>query len=113
MDDLRLSFDADLADRYASETTGDLPPDKVFDRTWCEQLLGRVLRQLSEKYTRRGKQALFEVLRPVLLAGGSLRGHNATRLAESLAMSEPSLRTALVRLLRDYRRLLEREVRRR
>lgn len=110
-DDLRLSFDADLADRYASETTGDLPPDKLFDRTWCEQLLSRVLRQLAEDYTRRGKKPLFDKLRPVLLAGGSLRGHDPAVLASKIQMSEGALRTALVRLLRDYRRLLEHEVR--
>ncbi|MBK8039991.1 MAG: hypothetical protein IPK22_23095 [Verrucomicrobiaceae bacterium] len=111
LNDPQLPFDPDLEDRYASEATSGLPPDKLFDRKWCEQLLGRVLRQLAEDYTRRGKQPLFEILRPVLLAGGSLRGHDATRLAESLTISEPALRTALVRLLRDYRHLLEHEVR--
>lgn len=111
LDDLMLPLDPDLSDRYASEAASGLPPDKLFDRKWCEQLLGRVLRQLAEDYTRRGKRLLFETLRPVLLAGGSLRGHDPARLAEALSMSEHALRTALVRLLRDYRHLLERAVR--
>ncbi|MFO1441119.1 MAG: hypothetical protein U1F81_22565 [Verrucomicrobiaceae bacterium] len=108
---LSLTFDADLADRYASEAAGDLPPDKLFDRKWCEQMLRRVFRGLQDHYHRRGKHRLFESLRPILLSGGSLRGHDPAGIAAALDMSEPALRTALVRLLRDYRRLLEREVR--
>ncbi|MBE7495939.1 MAG: sigma-70 family RNA polymerase sigma factor [Verrucomicrobiaceae bacterium] len=108
---LRLPIAPDIADRYASESTDSLPPDKLFDRKWCEQLLGRVLRSLAENYATLGKRRLFEALRPVLLAGGSLRGHDTAALAGTLGMTEPALRTALVRLLRDYRRLLEHEVR--
>jgi len=108
---LSLSFDADLADRYASEAAGDLPPDKLFDRKWCEQLLRQVLHHLGESYAERGKKAFFNTLRPVLLSGGSLRGHDPASLAAALGMSEPALRTALVRLLRDYRQVLEHEVR--
>lgn len=110
-DELTMRFPADLAHRYASEPSRELPPDKLFDRMWCEQLLSRVLGQLALDYTRRGKQDLLNALRPVLLAGGSLRGHDPAVLAASLGMTEAALRTALVRLLRDYRRLLEREVR--
>ena len=110
-EDLRLPFDPDIADRYARESTDGLSPDKLFDRKWSEQLLGRVLRSLAGDYATRGKGRLFETLRPVLLAGGSLRGHDAAALAGTLGMTEPALRTALVRLLRDYRRLLEHEVR--
>ena len=111
-EDLRLPpFDPDLAVRFASEPAAGLAPDQLFDCKWCEQLLREVLEKLAEAYAERGKKALFEALRPVLLAGGSLRGHDPAVLAASLGMTEGALRTALVRLLRDYRRLLEREVR--
>jgi hypothetical protein len=46
----------------------------------------------------------------VLLGGGSLRGHDAAGIAAGLGMSEGTLRVALSRHLRDYRRVLEEEV---
>lgn len=45
------------------------------------------------------------------MSGGSLRGHDPAALADQLSMTEGALRTALTRLLKDYRRLLEHEVR--
>ncbi|MBL9131589.1 MAG: hypothetical protein JNG86_10345 [Verrucomicrobiaceae bacterium] len=104
-------LDPDIENRYAREISGGAAPDTLYDRKWCEQLLQRVLGTLEDEYAGRDKHRFFEVMRPVLLAGGSLRGHDPAALAATLNMTEPALRTALVRLLRDYRRLLEHEVR--
>ena len=111
VDDTRFTLDPKLEQRYESELRSSADsPDVIFDRQWCAQLLQRVLRRLGAEHD--GKKApVFTALQPVLIAGGSLRGHDAAALAASLGMTEGALRTALLRLLRDYRRLLVDEVR--
>ena len=110
-EDLSVPLDAQLEQRYERELVSSTdPPDVVFDRQWCAQLLQRVLLRLGAECE--GKRAqVFTALQPVLLSGGSLRGHDAAALAAGLGMTEAALRTALVRLLRDYRRVLVDEVR--
>lgn len=112
-----VSVDAEAAlakseSRYLKEQfTDEDTPDRVFDRKWAQTLLQHVLKRLGETYADRGKDPLFKALKPVLLRGGSLRGEDSATLAESLGMKEGALRTALNRLLKDYRDLLEKEVR--
>ena len=65
-----------------------------------------MLKRLKEK----GKAALFDTLRPVLLSGGSLTGHDSEALAASLGMKIGALRMALSRLLEDFRETLRAEI---
>jgi RNA polymerase sigma-70 factor (ECF subfamily) len=102
---------ADPEERYRHERFRETDtPERVFDRKWGHELMQRVLFQLGESYAARSKAKLFETLRPVLLAGGSLRGQDSARLAAEVAMSEGALRVALTRMLQDYRAKLEEEV---
>ena len=98
-------------ERYAKEqfTTEDTA-EQIFERKWGHALMSRVMEQLKKKCEENGKGALFAVLRPVLVSGGSLRGHDAAALAARLGMNEGALRVALLRHLRDYRKVLEEEV---
>ena len=109
-DDERFALDPKLEQRYERETAS-APPDVLFDRQWCAQLLQRVLGHLEADYAEAGKRDLFAALTPVLMTGGSLRGHEPEAIAATLSMSEAALRTALSRMLRDYRKLLVAEVR--
>ena len=93
-------------ERFSEEDT----PQRVFERKWGHALMGRVMERLKARCSEQGKEALFAALRPVLLGGGSLRGHDATAIAASLGISEGTLRVALSRHLRDYRKVLEEEV---
>lgn len=112
VDDDRFRLDPKLEQRYEREmATMQEAPDVLFDRQWCEQLLRRVLIQLEADYAEEDKLPLFTSLRPVLMTGGSLRGHEPAAIAATLSMSEAALRTALSRMLRDYRKLLVAEVR--
>lgn len=86
-------------------------PARTLERIWAQNLLGQVLHRLGLSYSQRGKAALFKVLKPVLLGGGSLRGEDTLALARNLGVSEGTLRVSLCRLLQDYREVLEREVR--
>jgi RNA polymerase sigma-70 factor (ECF subfamily) len=108
--DLALPGD-DPEQRYREEHFADTDtPERIFDRKWGHELLQSVLRRLGESYAARGRRPVFDTLRPVLLAGGSLRGGDSARLAASLAMSEGAMRVALSRLLGEYRAILEEEV---
>lgn len=85
-------------------------PDRVFERKWAQVLLMRALTEMATIYAERGKADLFEVLRPVILQGGSLRGEYPAALAAKLGITETTLRKALQRALSDYRKVLEKEV---
>ncbi len=98
-------------ERYAKERFSlDDTPEQIFERKWGHALMARVMEQLKKKCEERGRAALFAALRPVLISGGGLRGHEPAAIAGSLGMSEGALRVALLRHLRDYRTLLEKEV---
>lgn len=112
MDDERFQLDPNLAQRYDSEAAStSLAPDRLFDRQWCRQLLKQVLERLESDYAEARKLPIFKELHPILMAGGSLRGHDPAAIAARLDMSEAALRAALSRMLRHYRRLLEAEIR--
>jgi RNA polymerase sigma-70 factor (ECF subfamily) len=85
-------------------------PDRVFDRKWAQELLRRVLNTISAEYAKRGKLELIAALGPIILRGGSLRGHDPAAIAAKLGMNEPALRKTLQRALAEYRRILEDEV---
>lgn len=114
--DHELSIDAEAAlfadeDRYQKERfTDEDSPDRVFEKQWAHEMLARVMKHLREVYAGKGKAALFEALSPVLLAGGSLVGHDTDALATSLGMKPGTLRMALMRLLDDFRETLKAEI---
>ncbi|MGV3661962.1 MAG: RNA polymerase sigma factor [Prosthecobacter sp.] len=111
-DDAGFAFDPRMEQRFEREMkSAAATPDVLFDRQWCGQLMKVVLRRLKVRYHEKQKAALYEVLSPVLASGGSLRGHDAPALAARLAMTEGAMRSALMRMLRDYRALIVEEVR--
>lgn len=102
---------ADAEQRYEREIFRDgETPEHVFDRKWAQALLTRVLDRLGDRYATRGKAHLFATLRPVVLEGGSLRGHDPAALAAALGTNEVALRKTLSRLMADYREVLRAEV---
>jgi RNA polymerase sigma-70 factor (ECF subfamily) len=85
-------------------------PDRLYDLQWAQELLTRVMERLRARYASKGRSALFEALRPALLAGGSLAGQDAERLAGELEMRPGTLRTAFHRLVDDFREALRHEI---
>ena len=85
-------------------------PEQIFGRKWTLTLLGSAMNRVGESYKARGKEKLFQVLRPVLMDGGSLRGENGPRMAEEAGMTYGALRTALMRMLVDYQEALHQEI---
>ena len=101
----------DREQRYREERfTEAETPEFIFDRQWGLEVLHRVIHRLGKSYAARGRTCVFETLRPVLHAGGSLRGEDTSRLAAALDTTEGAVRVALSRLLRDYRGILEDEI---
>jgi RNA polymerase sigma-70 factor (ECF subfamily) len=102
-----LDFDR----RYETESFSDEEtPERVLDRKWGAELIGRVVEELRGTYAARGKHDLFEALHPVLMAGGSLRGADPQGLAAALGIKEGTLRVSMSRLLDDFREALREEV---
>jgi RNA polymerase sigma-70 factor (ECF subfamily) len=92
------------------EAAHHLSPDLLYDRQWVQELMRRVLVRLHADHAAKGKSAMFEALRPALLAGGSLAGEQSERLAAHLGVSHGALRTAFHRLLEQFREGLRREI---
>jgi len=104
-----LSFDAAVGEeRFALERADEASPDKIFDKEWATALLDKVLGLLEEDYRHDGKSELFNALRQTL-AGSSQRQPYAL-LAGQLKMKEGAVKTAVHRLRKRYRQILEAEI---
>lgn len=113
---LEISADAEAAiaaaeGRYEKEDAGHHEsPDLLYDRQWAQELMRLVMQRVRARYEAKGKAALFDTLRPVLLTGGSLTDHDSARMAAELNMRPGAMRTALMRLLEEYREALRHEI---
>jgi len=97
--------------RYEKEASAHHEsPDLLYDRQWAQELMSLVMQRLQDRYAAKGKTRLFDTLRPVLLTGGSLSGHDSAQLAAALQLRPGALRTALMRLMLDYQHELRQEV---
>lgn len=106
-----LDFNA-IADRYERERFTDADsPERVFERQWAHELLRQVVEQLAVRYAERNRSAVFAALRPVIEAGGSLRGFDTPTLAAAASLNEDALRQALTRLLREFGEVMRDTVR--
>jgi DNA-directed RNA polymerase specialized sigma24 family protein len=104
-----ISIDGDLAEsRYRIEPTHDMTPERQFDRSWAITLLDRGLRLLAEEYAAKGRAAVFDCLKCVLDQRES--AVPVATLAAQLGKTEAAVYTAVHRLKRRYRKILEREV---
>lgn len=112
--DVSIDEEMDLAaaeQRFQRERFSDMEtPERLFERKWAHELIRHVLRRMHRNHIARDKEALFTALKPVLLDGGSLRGHDHEAMAAELQMTPGSLRVALSRMLDDFRQMLREEV---
>lgn len=102
---------ADAEQRFQRERLVDHEtPERIFERKWAIQLLRLVHRELRASYIAAGKLDIYLALRTGLAAGGTLRGEDTPGIASALGMTEGAVRTAMSRLLREYREILAKEV---
>jgi RNA polymerase sigma factor (sigma-70 family) len=104
-----LSLDWQSGDtRYQIDPPDQCSPDKLFDRAWAVTLLERVIARLRDECVKEGKLKQFEELKPFLMLGKKAIPYD--RAAAALGMTEGTVRVAVHRLRREYRRLLREEI---
>ncbi len=107
--DRTVPIDADDAEsRYRFEPSHDLTPDRLFDRAWAMTLLDRVLGLLAEEYTGKDRAEVFDRLKIFLSQGKGAAP--AAELADQLGMTEGGVYTAVHRLRKRYRAVLQQEI---
>lgn len=82
--------------------------DRLFDKTWANTLLEKVLMRLENEFRDAEKLQQFEMLKQTL--GGPETSQPYAELSEKLQMKEGALKTAVHRLRKRYRQLLEAEI---
>jgi RNA polymerase sigma factor (sigma-70 family) len=104
-----VSIDAgDAESRYRFEPADTMTPDRLFDRAWAMTLLDQVLGLLAEEYREKRKAHVFDKLRTVLSHGtGTVP---TAELTVQLGMTEAAVHTAVHRLRRRYREILQQEI---
>ena len=104
-----LTLDLSEAEkRFGLETSDHGSPDCAFDRRWALILLNQVLNRLDAEYAREGKSKLFMALKGTLTGPRESLPYSA--LAAGLGMTEGAVKTAVHRLRKRYRALLQDEI---
>jgi DNA-directed RNA polymerase specialized sigma24 family protein len=98
----------DAEDRYRFEPVDTLTSDRLFDRAWASTLLDRVLDLLAREYAAKGRSEVFDRLKVVLTQGkGAV---SAATLAAELGKTEAAVNTAVHRLKKQYREILQEQI---
>jgi len=83
-------------------------PEQEFERRWALALLDRVLQRLEQEQKTAGRFREFSALRPFLTAGPMQISQQEVAL--SLQLTPEAVRSAIYRLRKRYRQLLQEEV---
>ncbi|HRI11923.1 MAG TPA: sigma-70 family RNA polymerase sigma factor [Verrucomicrobiota bacterium] len=94
--------------RFDLESADHAAPDNAFDKEWATALLDKVLSQLEQDYRREQKIQLFDTLKQTL--AGARESQPYATLAAQLNMNEGAVKTAVHRLRKRYRELLQAEI---
>ena len=95
-------------ERYQLEPQDDWTPERAYERRWALTLLERVLAELRADYEKQEKTELFDALKIYMTADSEMVPYAQT--AERIGLSEGAVKTAVFRLRRRYRELLQQEV---
>ncbi len=104
---LSLSFE-NAEGQYVLEAADRLSPEKLFEKSWAMTVLERTMDRLEAYMEKKNKQKLFEHLKVYLTTGKDDLPYE--NVAEELDMTEGSIRVAVHRLRRQYRKLLRDEI---
>lgn len=102
-----VPIDEETAERRYLQEPDAASPERVYERRWALEILGRVVESLREEYQSKKMGERFETLAP-LLAGQEAPDHS--KLARQLGMKAGAVRTALSRMRKRYRELLVHEI---
>ncbi|HUT31234.1 MAG TPA: sigma-70 family RNA polymerase sigma factor [Sedimentisphaerales bacterium] len=104
---LSLSFQ-DAESQYALEPADRLSPEMLFEKSWALTVLERTTDRLEADMANKNKQKLFEHLKVYLTTEKDVIPYQD--MATELGMTEGSIRVAVHRLRRQYRKLLRDEI---
>ncbi len=95
-------------DRLSHEPFHEMTPEKTFIRQWALTLLDRVMTKLQAEAVLKGKMALFEHMRPVILARESVPSYG--QISRKLGLSETTVKVTVHRYRARYRALMREEI---
>jgi DNA-directed RNA polymerase specialized sigma24 family protein len=98
----------DAEGRYVREPAHELTAERLFERRWTLDLLGRVLARLESEAATTGRAELFARLRPML--EGDDRAESYREVGAAVCLSEGAVKVAAHRLRARYREVLREEV---
>ena len=94
--------------QYALEPAIQLSPERLFEKSWALTVLERSMDRLEAEMTEKNKQKLFDHLKVYLTADKDTIPYQD--MATELGMTEGSVRVAVHRLRRRYKKLLREEI---
>lgn len=89
----------DAEGRYLAEPADELTPDRLFERAWALTLLARAVATLREKYSRKGREALFDYIRHALPGSGQMLPY--AEVAARTGLSEDAVKMEVSRLRKE------------
>lgn len=104
-----VSWDQSVAeDRYQHETSQNLTPDALYDRSWIYALLGKSMERLQRDYEKSGKGHLFAELKVYLTASQPHPPY--AEVAERLNLGQSGIKMAVLRLRNRFGQHLRDEI---
>jgi len=94
--------------QYALEPAIQLSPEMLFEKSWALTILERTMGRLEAEMADKNKQKLFDCLKVYLTTDKDVIPYQD--MAAELKMTEGSVRVAVHRLRRRYRKLLRDEI---
>ena len=94
-----IDFDFESAhQRYSSQPSHEMTPEKIFERDWAIALLERTMQHVQKQYEDSGRAKLFVEIK------GALGGHIAPyqEIADRLEIQEGAVKVAVHRLRQRY-----------
>ncbi|HXJ61546.1 MAG TPA: sigma-70 family RNA polymerase sigma factor [Verrucomicrobiae bacterium] len=98
----------DSETRYLAEPADVMTPAKLYERRWALTLLEQVITRLESEMVAAGKARIFEELKIFLTGEKSERPY--AQIAETLQMTEATLKVTVHRLRQRYGELLRLEI---
>ena len=94
--------------QYALEPAIQLSPEMLFEKSWALTVLERTMGRLEAEMAEKNKQKLFDCLKVYLTTDKDVISYQ--NMAAELEVTEGSVRVAVHRLRRRYRKLLRDEI---
>jgi RNA polymerase sigma factor (sigma-70 family) len=104
---LSLNFE-NAESQYSLQPAQQLPPEKLFERSWALTVLERTMVRLQDESDSPKKRKVFEHLKVFLTAEKDSIPYR--KVADKLKMTEGAVKVAVHRLRHQYRELLRDEI---